>query len=202
MPIVKLKEFKVRQVGIYVISPQAPEDNKISFKIGRTIQMNKRLNGYHLCFPDGFYIYKALMLNDTFKTQTKEEKKKSIDMTRKIEKFIHDDLDGIRFQSTTRTNHEWFVIDENITIQRISDALLKAHQHFKKETDYPIQKFREDFYGKFFIDDAEDYDIRKDLKIVKEPPKYMPQEGSRTRSGRVIKKNTKYKDSEYFDISK
>ena len=77
MPIVKLKELKVRLVGIYVISPQAPEDNKISFKIGRTIQMNKRLNGYHLCFPDGFYIYKALMLNDTFKTQTKEEKKKS-----------------------------------------------------------------------------------------------------------------------------
>ena len=83
MPIVKLKEFKVRQVGIYVISPQAPEDDKISFKIGRTIQMNKRLNGYHLCFPDGFYIYKALMLNDTFKTQSKEDKKKCIDMTRK-----------------------------------------------------------------------------------------------------------------------
>ena len=202
MPIVKLKEFKVRQVGIYVISPQAPEDDKISFKIGRTIQMNKRLNGYHLCFPDGFYIYKALMLNDTFKTQSKEDKKKCIDMTRKIEKFIHDDLNGIRFQSTTRTKHEWFVIDENITIQRISDALLKAHEHFKNETDYPIQKFSKDFYGKFFIDDAEDYDIRKDLKIVKEPPKYMPQEGQQTRSGRVVKKNTKYKDSEYFDISK
>ena len=56
MPIVKLKEFKVRQVGIYVISPQSPENDTISFKIGRTIQMNKRLNGYHLCFPDGFYI--------------------------------------------------------------------------------------------------------------------------------------------------
>ena len=158
------------------------------------------------------------MLNDTFKTQSKVSpdaptglgkplggkasdgatyKKKSIE-----EKFIHDDLNGIRFQSTTRTKHEWFVIDENITIQRISDALLKAHEHFKNETDYPIQKFSKDFYGKFFIDDAEDYDIRKDLKIVKEPPKYMPQEGQQTRSGRVIKKNTKYKDSEYFDISK
>ena len=201
MPIVKLNEFKVRQVGIYVISPQPPEDDTISFKIGRTIQMNKRLNGYHLCFPDGFYIYKALMLNDTFKTRSKEDKKKCIDMTRKIEKFIHDDLNKIRFQSTTRTKHEWFVID-NITLQRISEALLKAHQHFKNETDYPILKFRKDFYGKFFIDDAEDYDIRKDLNIVKEPPKYMPQEGQQTRSGRVVKKNTKYKDSEYFDISK
>ena len=69
MPIVKLKEFKVRQVGIYVISPQTPEDDKISFKIGRTIQMNKRLNGYHLCFPDGFYIYTALMIHSKLKVK-------------------------------------------------------------------------------------------------------------------------------------
>ena len=65
MPLVKLKEFQKRQSGVYIISDQAPEDEKIKYKIGRTIYMNKRLNSYHICYPDGFFIYKALLLNET-----------------------------------------------------------------------------------------------------------------------------------------
>ena len=203
MPLKKLKEFKKRQSGIYVISPQDPKDDHLLFKIGRTIQMNKRLNGYHLCFPDGFWIYHSIMLNATYKTTTKAEKSKTLKKTIEIEKYIHQKLDKYRHESTTRRKHEWFHVD---TVQ-LKQALIECHNEFISDTDYPILGFKEPFYNEFYIDGFEELKIlKKELHITKKKPNYMGQkttkeEGAR-KSERTRKVPGKFKDSVFFDITK
>ena len=208
MPLARLKEFRNRQAGIYVISPQLPTDDTIMFKIGRTIQMNKRLNGYHLCFPDGYYIYKALMLNDTYKTRLKTDKKKTLAKTIELEKFIHDQLESHRHKSTTRTKHEWFSFTGSI--QDIDKALIACHNEFKTDTDYPIIQFsNKGFYDYFYIDDIEEMKITKTrLGITDKPPSYMggsvnvPKVEGVRQSGRQKKMPEKFKDYEFFDPKK
>ena len=214
MPLVRLKEFKNRQSGVYVISPQSPTDDTIMFKIGRTIQMNKRLNGYHLCFPDGYYIYKALMLNNTYKTRLKPDKQKTLAKTIKLEKFIHDQLEAHRHKSTTRTKHEWFSFTGSL--EEIDKALIACHNEYKKDTDYPITQFsNKGFYDYFYIDDIEELKIaKKRLGITETPPEYMGGEvrivntvkviegGRSTRVGRQTVRPKKFDDSEYFDPKK
>ena len=72
MPLAEVKEFERRQSRVYVISDHPPEDEKVKFKTGRTIYMNRRLDGYHLCYLDGFYMYKVIILNGSYTTETKK----------------------------------------------------------------------------------------------------------------------------------
>jgi hypothetical protein len=193
MPVAKFTEFKHRKAGIYVISPQPPTDDSIEYKIGRTVQMEKRLNSYHICYNQGFYIYKAIMLNDLYKTKNKEDKAVSIAKTREVEKYLHDLLDPINVKSTTRRFNEWFMSKKGS--DEIDKALIKTHEKFKRDTEYPILGFKpsETFYNKFYIDNFEEL-------TVKEPPKELPQDGQKTRSGRVIRSTskTKFKDMLYI----
>jgi hypothetical protein len=236
MPIVKLKEFKNRQAGIYVISPTDSNDiagatdakhpsptpkpvgpsggyakdaDLIHFKVGRTIQMNNRLNSYHLCFNEGFYIYKALMLNDTYDYKNKDARKICLAKTKEIEAHLFKLLEPINYTTTTRRKSEWFREKKTDTI--IAEALIATHNAFKADTDYPIMNFSRKlsggfltapnyFYNHFFIDDTETIIIS--LGITETPPSYLPQEGAKTRSGRVIKVSSKLKDVLHFDLKK
>ena len=215
MPIVKLKEFKNRQAGIYVISPTDSNDAKdaelIHFKVGRTIQMNNRLNSYHICFNEGFYIYKALMLNDKYDYKNKELRKICLAKTKEIEAHLFKLLEPINYTTTTRRKSEWFREKKTDTI--IAEALIATHNAFKADTDYPIMNFSRKlsggfltapnyFYNHFFIDDTETIVIKQRLGITESPPSYLPQEGAKTRSGRVIKASSKLKDVLHFDLKK
>ena len=65
---------------------------------------------------------------------------------------------------------------------------------FKHILNFPIFGFKDPYYNTFFIDDIE-------IKTTEIPPSYLPQEGAKTRKGRIIKstKNTKFKDFEYIE---
>jgi hypothetical protein len=191
MPIIKLEEFKDRQMGVYVISADKPsKTGKNMYKVGRSIQMDKRLNSYHICFPDYFYVCKALMLDDGFTTKTKATKKKSLDMTIKIEKFIHNLLAKYRYKSSTRRKHEYF----NCTEKVMDEALVETSEHFAEYVGYPIFGFKKPLYNKFFVDGIEE------LITSEAPPSALPQDGQKTRSGRIIKstKDTKFADMVYI----
>lgn len=56
MPLDEQIGLKKKEPGIYILSPDPP--GKVSkFKIGRSVDLRKRINEYHICFPYGFYIY-------------------------------------------------------------------------------------------------------------------------------------------------
>ena len=191
MPIVKLNEFKYRQAGIYIICPEDPTlQEKNGYKIGRTIQMDKRLNSYHICFNGGMWICKALMLNDLYKTRKNDDKKATLAKTIEVEKYIHKLLDKYNHTTSTRRKSEWYICTDEV----LNKALIETHKRFDRDTDYPIVGFKKPFYNKFYIDNIED------IITSKITPKSMPQDGQKTRSGRVIKstKDTKFKDMVYI----
>ena len=146
MPIARYVEFYKRQQGISVISPQNPKDKEIAFKVDMTTGMNQRLNSYHICFNDGFYVYRALVLNDIYSARTKENKKVSSTKLREIESYLHKLLQPINWKTSTRKyKSEWFV--DSGTLADIDKALLATHKKFRRETDYPIFGFKKPFYS-------------------------------------------------------
>ena len=130
--------------------------------------MNIRLNAYHICYNDGFYIHKALLLKDKYTTM---DKKLTITKTREVEKYIHDELLHINTTTSTRRLSEWFACSKNG--QEIDRVLHTAHTKFIDDTDPPIIGFVDPLYDRFIIDDIEE--IKTELKITDKIPSYLPQ---------------------------
>jgi len=71
--VLKIKQLDVPKKsvplgGLYVISPIEPSAKPDLFKIGKSINLKRRLNSYHICFPQGFFIY-ALLIAKTAKSR-------------------------------------------------------------------------------------------------------------------------------------
>ena len=56
MPIADILELRhTSNAGLYAISPEPPSKKKTSFKAGRSVNIKKRLNDYHMCFNEGYF---------------------------------------------------------------------------------------------------------------------------------------------------
>ena len=79
MPVY-LPEIKGERAGLYVLSPNL---NKDVFKVGISQSIKKRMNSYHICFPEGFYIHAIILFKKniiipTLKKKNEEPYKKSV----------------------------------------------------------------------------------------------------------------------------
>ena len=66
MPVY-LPEIKGERAGLYVLSPNL---NRSVFKIGISQSIKKRMNSYHICFPEGFYIHAILLFKENIEIPT------------------------------------------------------------------------------------------------------------------------------------
>lgn len=196
MPLAKIKELQdVSLAGIYAISHMKPKKGKIDFKVGRTIDFRKRLNGYHLCYNEGFYIYAVLPLQKhKYPLVDKHERKVALSKTVELEKRAHELLQKFNFTTSTRRKSEWF----KATSAHIEKVFQQVHAEFHYHTIAPITQWSDPYIHVFDVDGFEE-DFAKKHTSEKPPPE-LPQEGRKTRSGRVIKstKNTKFKDMVYI----
>ena len=216
MPLAKIYELeRSSKCGIYCISESPPEEKgKKMFKIGRSIEIKNRLNGYHLCFPNGFYIYFCLLVKKTeFSRKNADTKREGVVLTSELETHIFDQLKHIQFENTTRNFHEWFSDIE--TADTIKKAFMETHEEYKGLTEAPITEWRDSFYDQYFIDGVEEMKIaKKRLKITEKPPPFLGgktnivnevkviEGGSTTRVGRRTIRPKKFDDSEFFDLTK
>ena len=75
MPVY-LPEIKGERAGLYVLSPNL---NRDVFKIGISQSIKKRMNSYHICFPEGFYIHAIIIIQEKYKnTNIGKEKQGTI----------------------------------------------------------------------------------------------------------------------------
>ena len=70
MPV-HLPEIKGERAGLYVLSQNL---NRSVFKIGISQSIKKRMNSYHICFPEGFYIHAIILFKDNIKIPTIRKK--------------------------------------------------------------------------------------------------------------------------------
>ena len=107
-------------------------------------------------------------------------------------------MEEYRHSSSTRRKHEWF----HVADKELEEVLINCHNEFKNDTDYPVLKFEESFYGKYTVEGVEE------LHIIPEKPKYMgqnPVKNDKIRQGtRERRAPKKYvgNDYVYFDITK
>ena len=85
--------------------------------------------------------------------------------------------------------------------RQLEKVLINCHNEFKNDTDYPVLKFEESFYGKYNVDGIEE------LNITPEKPKYMgqnPVKNDKIRQGTRVREAPKRfnEDYVYFDITK
>ena len=122
----------------------------------------------------------------------RKKKQRTLARTIQLEKYIHDGLEKYRHSSSTRRKHEWFHVDT----EKWEKVLINCHNEFKNDTDYPVLKFEEPFYGKYTIEGIEE------LKITDKRPKYMaqnPVKNSKVRQGsRVKEAPKKYAGNDYI----
>ena len=80
MPVY-LPEIKGERAGLYVLSPNL---NRDVFKIGISQSIKKRMNSYHICFPEGFSYSRNNFIQEKYKT-TNIEKEKQGTIQKKVE---------------------------------------------------------------------------------------------------------------------
>jgi hypothetical protein len=193
MPLAQIKELEGNNSGIYVISPESPDDQKRNFKIGRTINMRKRLNNFHICFNEGYYIYAVLPLADKYTQRTKDEKKLAIEATSHIEKSVFEVLKKYNKTYSTRSKKsEWYYA----TKAEVVRVLEMIHKTLPTHTKPPIIEWTDDYLHEFEIDG---FTIDVAGAIVQtEPLTGMVKDGYTTRSGRKVKAK-KHTDMYYLN---
>lgn len=134
---------KKKYSGLYCISALPPKDeNKKDFviKIGMSINLRKRLQSYHTCFPYGFYIYGLLICN-----------KKSRKDILKLEKLF--------FEKLIRLNPDYYLKTKEISgskeyFKLPLSVLKKSLQDFATESkDKAVTEFKDE--GFYENDDEE-----------------------------------------------
>ena len=105
--------------GIYIISPTDIEkdpNKKIYCKIGRSTDLKKRLNQYHLCYPLGFHVYALLYIHTKGRT-----KNQLIVHNLDMEIEIHHYFREHQLKTTMRGFNEWFNISYNEILNCLKD---------------------------------------------------------------------------------
>ena len=137
MPVY-LPELKdATPAGLYAISPIAPNKHVMDFKVGRTTKFEKRLNDYHVCFNEGYYIYCILPLNNNVYAGlgTAEKKREILKLTRTLENAIFKVLkEYMQKRDTRKWKSEWF----RLTQAKLAKIFQDIHEKFPDETLPPI----------------------------------------------------------------
>ena len=194
MPLRDMQELsKLSPAGIYAFSQTKPGKGRNLIKIGRTLSARSRLNGYHLCYNDGFYILAWLPLNAIiFDLRLKQTRKNALVWTKKLEARVFKLLEGFNVKTSTRTfRSEWF----RISMKELHAVLNQTYREFEEICTQPwLQVWFSPPVDPAELQEAEDLDS---IATRPEPPSYMPH-GVSERSGRVLKTPKRFENYEFF----
>ena len=149
MPIADIPELRnTSNAGLYAISPEPPSKKRTDFKMGRSVNIKKRLNDHHICFNKGYWIYCVLpLVKDLYHEDPLiERKKKILALTRRLETEMFSIVKPFMQLETTRTKKsEWF----KLTNAHLRNTFQHIHEMFPNVTLPPICKWEEPFMHQF-----------------------------------------------------
>ena len=150
MPVY-LPEIKGERAGLYVLSPNL---NKSVFKIGISQSIKKRMNSYHICFPEGFYIHAILLFKENIiiPPMTKKNKEPYKNQLGAYLKLLENLLiDEIKKRGGVNVNvlgdkvrprnleSEWFKVD----LQVMKNAFKQFYKDYNYDFIRPMLKFKQ-----------------------------------------------------------
>lgn len=128
-----------RRAGLYAITDDKdhPREHTVTgFKIGMTSDIKRRINDYHICFPDGMWIGALLCIKQgQDQIKTKEQKNALYLKNLALEKELFTMMKKFNYKTTTRTHRsEWF----KCTYEQVKDFFQKLHEKHPDLTDPAI----------------------------------------------------------------
>lgn len=144
MPLAPIKEIKGKKAGLYAISPVSGAEDPtkpLDIKIGRSIDIRNRLNGYHTCFPEGFFIISLLYIS------TGNTKKRLLEISSDLEVEAFRRLRPYHKQTTARRYGEWFTLSYN----QLKGIFVSLKNDIPKVTKV-ITSFQDDHITEFNVD--------------------------------------------------
>ena len=158
MPLKYITEIAARNfpsnAGIYVISPDPPTKKGAKHvKIGRTIDIRKRLNEYHICWPYGVHIWMVIKLSPETRALAKPVK---IEATKVLERKVFAELIHLNLVSPSRRFHEYFVIKNEQDFESLKEAIERIALNHRPVTEYPpVTTWKKGTAFKDFLIDGE-----------------------------------------------
>ena len=150
MPVY-LPEIKGERAGLYVLSPNL---NRSVFKIGISQSIKKRMNSYHICFPEGFYIHAILLFKENIEiplmTKKNNEPYKN-QLGAYLKLFENLLIDEIKNKGGVNVNvlgdrvkarnleSEWF----NVDLQVMKNAFKQFYKDYNYDFIRPMLKFNQ-----------------------------------------------------------
>jgi len=139
MPLAYITELAARNfksnAGIYIISEHAPTKKGVRLvKIGRSIDVRKRLNAYHICWPQGFHIWMMIKLSDKTRELAKPQR---IEVAKVLEKQLFTELMHMNLVNPARRFHEYFVIRNNQDFESLKEAVERIALNYRPFTVFP-----------------------------------------------------------------
>ena len=150
MPVY-LPEIKGERAGLYVLSPTL---NRSVFKIGISQSIKKRMNSYHICFPEGFYIHAIILFKENIEiplmTKKNNEPYKN-QLGAYLKLFEKSLIDEIKNKGGVNVNvlgdrvrarnleSEWFYVD----LQVMKNAFKQFYKDYNYDFIRPMLKFKQ-----------------------------------------------------------
>ena len=150
MPVY-LPEINGERAGLYVLSPNL---NRDVFKIGVSQSIKKRMNAYHICFPEGFYIHALILFKKNIKIPPLEKKngqpyKNQLQTYLKLyENLLIDEIKkrgGVNVNVTDEVvrarniESEWFYVHPQV----MKNAFTEFYKKFPYDFNRPMLKFEQ-----------------------------------------------------------
>ena len=150
MPVY-LPEIIGERAGLYVLSPNL---NRDVFKIGISQTIKKRMNSYHICFPEGFYIHAIILFKKNIKIpplekKNKEAYKNQLQTYLKLYESIL--INKIKNKGGVNVNvkgdivparileSEWFYVDVRV----MKNAFTEFYKKYPYDFNKPMLKFKQ-----------------------------------------------------------
>ena len=158
MPIKYIPELAAKRfqsnAGIYVISEHPPTKKGPKFvKIGRSIDIRKRLNDYHLCFPNGFFVWMLIKMSPKTRELAKPQR---IEVSKVLEKQLFQELMHMNLVNDARRFHEYFVIKTAQDLEGLKEAVERIAMNYRPFTVFPpVLEWEQGTAYKDFLIDGE-----------------------------------------------
>lgn len=114
--------------GLYIISSSDTITPTTLFKIGKSINLKSRCNSYHICFPNGFFIFGLLVSSQ--RGAGKEERKRRTDDTTLLERelfqMIKEDKPNARIKTMSGAKEAFSGLTQE-DINRYLETLMIQH---------------------------------------------------------------------------